>query len=118
MPEKHEFLFILPDGPDGLKNRDSWTDPHERFVEQESEYWLAGGPMYDSHEENIERGSWVLVHAYDKKEALDLLQRDPFTVGKVWDWEKAQVISMKSGLRVPFVKNSIKFPQEKMNGGS
>jgi hypothetical protein len=73
--------------------------------------------MYDDHEENIERGSWVLLQAYNKKEALNLLQRDPFTVGKVWDWEKAQVLSIKSGLRVPFVKNSINFPQAKMSGG-
>jgi hypothetical protein len=74
--------------------------------------------MYDDHEENIGCGSWVLLHAYDKKEALDLLQRDPFTIGKVWDWEKTQVLSIKSGLRVPFVKDSINFPQVNMNGGS
>jgi hypothetical protein len=74
--------------------------------------------MYDDHEENIERGSWVLVQAHHKEEALNLLQHDPFTVGKVWDWEKAQVLSVKSGLRVPFVKSSINFPQTKMNSGS
>jgi len=72
--------------------------------------------MYDDHKEGVERGSWVLLQASDKKEALDLLQRDPFTVGKVWDWEKAQVLSIKSGLRVPFIKSSINFPTAKMNG--
>lgn len=72
--------------------------------------------MYDNHQEGVERGSWVLLQASDKKEAVDLLQRDPFTVGKVWDWERAQVLSIKSGLRVPFVKSSINFPAAKMNG--
>lgn len=77
---------------------------------------MSKGPMYDDHKEGVERGSWVLLQASDKKEALDLLQRDPFTVGKVWDWEKAQVLSIKSGLRVPFIKSSINFPTAKMNG--
>ena len=58
----------------------------------------------------------MLLQAADRKQAVDLLQRDPFTLGKVWDWDKAQVLSVKSGLRVPFVKDSINFPKDKMNG--
>ena len=74
------------------------------------------GPMYGDDHDDIERGSWVLLQAADRKGAVDLLQRDPFTVGKVWDWDKAQILSVKSGLRVPFVKSSINFPKDKMNG--
>lgn len=54
-----------------------------------------------------EIGSWVLLQASTKAEALKLMQHDPFTTGKVWDWDKAQTFCVKSGLRVPFVKDSV-----------
>ena len=57
-------------------------------------------------------GSWVLLQAATQEEAFNVLQRDPFTTGKVWNWDKAQILSVKSGLRMPFVKSSIKIPLE------
>jgi uncharacterized protein YciI len=45
-------------------------------------------------------GSWVLINASTQEEALKLLKDDPFTTGKVWDWSKAQVFNVISGLRV------------------
>lgn len=60
----------------------------------------AGGPP-------DERGSWVLLQASTQSEAFELLQRDPFTTGEVWDWEKAQILCVRSGIRVPFVKDSV-----------
>lgn len=62
------------------------------------------------------QGSWVLLQASTKSEALELLQRDPFTTGKVWDWHKAQILCVKSGLRVPFVKDSVQKALEKARG--
>jgi hypothetical protein len=59
------------------------------------------------------QGSWVLIQASSKEEAVELLQRDPFTTGNVWDWGKSQVLCVKSGLRVPFVKPSVKASLER-----
>ena len=73
----------------------------------------AKGPIFKEHKAEAPpqfNGSWVLLHAASQQEAVDLLQRDPFTTGKIWDWNKAQIFSVKSGLRVPFVKSSIKIP--------
>ena len=46
-----------------------------------------------------------MLQASTEEEARELLQRDPFTTGKVWDWGKVQILNIKSGLRVA-VKNS------------
>jgi hypothetical protein len=46
------------------------------------------------------KGSWVLINASTQEEALKLLKDDPFTTGNVWDWSKAQVFNVISGLRV------------------
>lgn len=62
------------------------------------------------------QGSWVLLQASTKSEAFGLLQRDPFTTGKVWDWDKAQILCVESGLRVPFVKDSVQKALEKARG--
>lgn len=59
------------------------------------------------------QGSWVLLQTSSRSEAFELLQRDPFTTGEVWDWDKAQTLCVKSGLRVPFVKESIQKVLEK-----
>lgn len=61
-------------------------------------------------------GSWVLLQAPTKSEAVRLLQRDPFTTGKVWGWDKAQILCVRSGLRVPFVKESVQKALEKAQG--
>lgn len=75
------------------------------------------GPICTEHKAGTppqEQGSWVILHATSQEEALQVLQRDPFTTGKVWDWNKAQILSIKSGLRRPFLKDSIKMPLEYM----
>ena len=59
------------------------------------------------------KGSWVLIQAPTESEAVGLLQRDPFTTGKVWGWDKAQILCVRSGLRVPFVKESVQKALEK-----
>lgn len=61
-------------------------------------------------------GSWVLLQAPTESEAVGLLQRDPFTTGEVWEWDKAQILCVKSGLRVPFVKESVQKALEKAQG--
>jgi len=61
------------------------------------------GPIFAEHKAQgvpKPQGSWVLLYATTQKEAVDLLQSDPFTTGKVWDWNKAQVLNVKSGLRI------------------
>ena len=71
---------------------------------------LRKGPIFTEHKAGTPpqfEGSWVLLQASTKSEALELLQRDPFTTEKVWDWDKAQILCVKSGLRVPFVKDSV-----------
>ena len=50
----------------------------------------------------------MLLQADSKDEAVNLLKRDPFVTGGVWDLDKAEIHSVKSGLRVGFVKDSIK----------
>ena len=62
------------------------------------------------------QGSWVLLQAATQSEAFELLQRDPFTTGKVWDWDEAQILCVKSGLRVPFVKDSVQKALDKAKG--
>lgn len=119
MAQKFEFLFILPDSPSGAENREAMTAPHEDFVGQTQEFWLAAGPTYAEHKAGTpaeENGSWVLLQATTQSEAFGLLQRDPFTTGKVWDWDKAQILCVKSGLRVPFVKDSVQKALEKAKG--
>ncbi|MCJ1422913.1 hypothetical protein MMC29_000793, partial [Sticta canariensis] len=117
MAQKFEFLFILPDSPSGVENHVAMEDPHEEFVGQTKEFWLAGGsPMFAEHKAGTPpqfHGSWVLLQASSKEEAFELLQRDPFTTGNVWDWDKAQILCVKSGLRVPFVKDSVQKSLEK-----
>ena len=61
-------------------------------------------------------GSWVLIQAPTELEAVRLLQRDPFTTGQVWDWNKAQILCVRSGLRVPFVKESVQKALDKAQG--
>ncbi|KAH8588732.1 hypothetical protein B0O99DRAFT_693169 [Bisporella sp. PMI_857] len=104
MSEKYEYLFIFQDLPTGAENRNFTTDPHEDFVREVKEFWLGGGPIFKNHQGRSEpqqfHGSWVLLHATSEDEARELLLRDPFTTGKVWDWEKAQVFNVQSGLRV------------------
>ncbi|KAI4155710.1 MAG: hypothetical protein LQ340_000799 [Diploschistes diacapsis] len=110
MAQKFEFLFILPDGPGAAENRKVTTDLHEEFVARTKDFWLAGGPIFADHRRETPariQGSWVLLEASSQEEAVELLQRDPFTTGNVWDWNKAQTLHVKSGLRVPFVKDSI-----------
>ena len=62
------------------------------------------GPIIAGHEVRTPlqiKGTWALVHASTQEDALNRLKDDPFTVGEVWDWSKAQVFSVISGLRVP-----------------
>ncbi|KAL9114948.1 MAG: hypothetical protein Q9227_001191 [Pyrenula ochraceoflavens] len=113
MAQKYEFLFIIPDSPDGSSKRDVVTDPHEAYVAQKKDHWLAGGPILTEHTSDEERGSWVLLHAHSREEAVDVVKSDPFMTARVWDWEKTQVLSVKSGLRVPFVKDSVQAAMDK-----
>ena len=62
---------------------------------------------------SLVQGSWVLLQAPTESEAVGLLQRDPFTTGEVWDWDKVQIFCVRSGLRVPFVKESVQRALEK-----
>ncbi|KAH8804524.1 YCII-related domain protein [Xylogone sp. PMI_703] len=109
MAQTFEFLFILPDGPSAAEFRDSTTDPHEDYVRETIGYWRGGGPIFTEHSKPGEppqfAGSWVLLEAGSKEEALEILKKDPFTTGKVWDWTKAQILSVKSGLRVGLEKS-------------
>ena len=74
------------------------------------------GPTYKEHKAGMpspEQGSWVLLEASTQSEACELLQRDPFTIGKVWDWDSVKIYCVKSGLRKPFVKDSVQKALEK-----
>lgn len=55
----------------------------------------------------------MLLHAHSKEDAIDVMKNDPFLKEGVWDWENTQVLSVKSGLRVPFVKPSVKQAMDK-----
>lgn len=45
------------------------------------------------------KGSAMLIGAQTKEEVLERLKRDVYVTGKVWDWEKVQIIPFKSAIR-------------------
>lgn len=47
------------------------------------------------------KGSAMLIGANTKEEVIERLKKDVYVTGKVWDWEKVQIIPFKSALRKP-----------------
>jgi hypothetical protein len=47
------------------------------------------------------KGSAMLIGANTKEEVVERLKKDVYVSGKVWDWEKVQIIPFKSALRKP-----------------
>lgn len=45
------------------------------------------------------KGSAMLIGAHTKEEVLERLKKDVYVEGKVWDWEKVQIIPFKSAIR-------------------
>lgn len=47
------------------------------------------------------KGSAMLIGADSKEEVIERLKKDVYVSGKVWDWEKVQIIPFKSAVRKP-----------------
>lgn len=46
-------------------------------------------------------GSWGILYAPTKQDAVERLKNDPFTMGKIWDWNKLTIVDSISGMRLP-----------------
>ncbi|KAF2201998.1 hypothetical protein GQ43DRAFT_393060 [Delitschia confertaspora ATCC 74209] len=101
-----EWLVIAPDFNGALENRLKVRDQHIAGLKADPEdFWLWGGAML---EEPIKegtsgppkmKGSCMLIGADTKEQVLERLKKDVYVEGKVWDWERVQIIPFKSALR-------------------
>lgn len=46
-------------------------------------------------------GSWGILYAPTRQEALERLKRDVFATEKIWDWGKMTIVDSVSGMRLP-----------------
>jgi hypothetical protein len=46
-------------------------------------------------------GSWGILYAPTRQEAVERLKRDVFTAEKIWDWGKMVIVDSMSGMRLP-----------------
>ncbi|CAI6340541.1 unnamed protein product [Periconia digitata] len=108
MAPRHEFLFIAYDFPGVAESKFKLVEAHENMIKEEkannsSVEWLAGGPFFKEHgavpPDMI--GSWGILYAPTKQDAVERLKKDPFTTEKIWDWEKVTIVDSISGMRLP-----------------
>lgn len=99
-----EWLVIAPDFEGALDKRLSVRTQHLSGLKADPEsFWLWGGAMLEEPITEGEapkmKGSAMLIGAKTREEVLERLKRDVYVSGKVWDWEKVQIIPFKSALR-------------------
>jgi len=108
MADRHEFLFVVYDHPGVAVAKFKFVESHENMIKDEkaknsSVEWLAGGPFFKKHgaisPEVI--GSWGILYAPTRQEAVERLKRDVFTTEDIWDWAKMVVVDSVSGMRLP-----------------
>jgi hypothetical protein len=60
------------------------------------------GPFFKEHGATPPEliGSWGILYAPTREEAVERLKRDAFTTGKIWDWEKMVIVASVSGMRL------------------
>ncbi|PVH98319.1 hypothetical protein DM02DRAFT_729965 [Periconia macrospinosa] len=108
MAQRYEYLFIAYDYPGVMEAKLNLVEAHEDTIKQDkangsSVEWLAGGPFFKEHgtmpPEII--GSWGILYAPTKQDAVERLKNDPFTTEKIWDWDKLTIVDSVSGMRLP-----------------
>ncbi|KAL3417081.1 ycii-related domain protein [Phlyctema vagabunda] len=125
MAQRYEFLFIAYDYPGVAEAKLELVPSHEDMIKEEkaknsSVEWLAGGSFSPSpsHPSKLNQvyqgpffkehgtvppemiGSWGILYAPTRQDAVERLKRDMFTEGKIWDWEKMVIVDSVSGMRL------------------
>ncbi|KAG8531358.1 uncharacterized protein KY384_002987 [Bacidia gigantensis] len=90
---KKDWLVILPDREGALDKRMEHFD--ELPPKIESGFMKVGGALLEQPEKDGEslkiEGSFMLVRADTKEEALDQLKADIYTTSGVWDMEQMKI---------------------------
>ncbi|KAG2419178.1 hypothetical protein HFD88_002285 [Aspergillus terreus] len=106
MAPKNEYLCIVPDKPGALQKRLQLRSQHLEGVKPlvENSTIVVGGAMFDEHpaagQTPLFKGSSLIVVAESKEEVMELIRKDIYSTGGVWDLENCQVIPFQSAVRV------------------
>jgi uncharacterized protein YciI len=80
------FVMIGHDGPDGAERRDQHRAEHVAHLEaldREGRIVLAGTPRNDNNDASV--GAVIIFKADSLEDARDLVSRDPFVLGGVFE---------------------------------
>jgi uncharacterized protein YciI len=80
------FVMIGLDGPDGAERRNEHRARHVAHIEaldREGRIVLAGTPRNDADDASV--GAVILFEARDLDEAREVVNRDPFVTGGVFE---------------------------------
>ncbi|KAL1934058.1 hypothetical protein VTP01DRAFT_6240 [Rhizomucor pusillus] len=87
-----KYIVIARDfpDPDALLRRMAVRDKHLENIKPalESKKLIAGGPMFDSHDNGKMTGSCMIVEAASREEVEKMITDDIYVKGKVWEsWD-------------------------------
>lgn len=96
-----EWLCIIPDKPDSLRQRQETRPKHLQSIEKSIKGGILefGGAILDGVDGNP-TGSVVTVRATTKEDLVAFLTTDPYSEQDVWDLSKAQFHPFKTAVRV------------------
>ncbi|KAJ5371344.1 uncharacterized protein N7496_007436 [Penicillium cataractarum] len=105
--KRREFLCILPDRPNVLSLRKQVKGGHYEGIQPliAQGKLVDGGAIFQRHPEEGKDaqflGSVVVYAAEDVEEVREIISKDIYATGGVWDLEKVQIFPYVPALRQP-----------------